>query len=68
MYLRAVIGRKGHTEYGVATIPFPIEMDSYEHNLDLLEAMEIGDAIKADCYIEKIESDVPVLKLLEWVQ
>ncbi len=65
MYLRAVIGSKEHPEYGVATIPFPIEMDSYEHNFDLLKAMEIGDALKADCYIEKIESDVSVLKLLE---
>lgn len=49
MMFQAVLGNPGHPEYGVATIPFPIPHDQYAHCMELLEALEIGDAVKADC-------------------
>lgn len=54
--IRAVLSNPSHPEYGVATIPFPIPHDQYAHYMELLEALEIGDAVKADCKVEEIDS------------
>ena len=51
MMIQAVLGNPNHPEYGVATIPFPIPHDQYAHCMELLEALEIGDAVKADCKV-----------------
>ena len=65
MMFQAVLGNPGHPEYGVATIPFPIPHDQYAHCMELLEALEIGDAVKADCKVEKVDSFYTVLKRAE---
>ena len=65
MMIQAVLGNPNHPEYGVATIPFPIPRDQYAHCMELLAAMEIGDAVKADCKVEKIDSFYTVLKRAE---
>ena len=65
MMIRAVLGNPSHPEYGVATIPFPIPRNQYAHCMELLEALEIGDAVKADCKVEKIDSFYTVLKHTE---
>ena len=65
MMIQAVLGNPHHPEYGVATIPFPIPHDQYAHCMELLEALEIGDAIKADCQVQEINSFYSVLKRTE---
>ena len=65
MMIQAVLGNPNHPEYGVATIPFPIPRDQYAHCMELLEALEIGDAVKADCKVEEIDSFYTVLKRTE---
>ena len=60
MMFQAVLSNRDHLEYGVATIPFPIPRDQYAHCMELLEALEIGDAVKADCMIVGIDSDRPI--------
>ena len=65
MMIQAVLGNPHHPEYGVATIPFPIPRDQHAHCMELLEALEIGDAVKADCKVEKIDSFYTVLKRTE---
>ena len=65
MMIQAVLGNPHHPEYGVATIPFPIPHDQYAHCMELLEALEIGDAVKADCKVTKIDSFYTVLKRTE---
>ena len=65
MMIRAVLGNPNHPEYGVATIPFPIPRDQYAHCVELLEALEVGDAVKADCKVERIDSFYTVLKRTE---
>ena len=65
MMIQAVLGNPSHPEYGVATIPFPIPRDQYAHCMELLEALEIGDAINADCKVEEIDSFYTVLKHTE---
>ena len=65
MMIQAVLGNPNYPEYGVATIPFPIPHDQYAHCMELLEALEIGDAVKTDCKVEKIDSFYTVLKRAE---
>ncbi len=65
MMIQAVLGNPHHPEYGVATIPFPIPHDQYAHCMELLEALEIGDAVKADCQVQEINSFYSVLKRTE---
>ena len=65
MMIQAVLGNPHHPEYGVATIPFPIPRDQHAHCMELLAALEIGDAVKADCKVEKIDSFYTVLKRAE---
>ena len=65
MMIQAVLSNPSHPEYGVATIPFPIPHDQYAHCMDLLEALEIGDAVKTDCKVEKVDSFYTVLKRTE---
>ena len=63
--IRAVLSNPSHPEYGVATIPFPIPHDQYAHCMGLLEALEIGDVVKADCQVQAIDSFYAVLKRTE---
>ena len=63
--IQAVLSNPVHPEYGVATIPFPIPHDQYAHCMELLEALEIRDAVKADCKVEEIDSFYTVLKRTE---
>ena len=63
--MSAVLSNPGHPEYGVATIPFPIPRDQYTYCMDLLEALEIGDALKADCKVVEFDSAYNVLKRME---
>ena len=63
--MSAVLSNPSHPEYGVATIPFPISHHQYAHCMELLAALEIGDAVKADCRVEKIDSFYTVLKRTE---
>ena len=63
--MSAVLSNPSHPKYGVATIPFPIPRDQYTYCMELLAALEIGDAVKADCKVEKIDSFYTVLKRAE---
>ena len=63
--MSAVLSNPSHPKYGVATIPFPIPHDQYTYCMELLKALEIGDAVKADCKVEKVDSFYTVLKRAE---
>ena len=63
--IQAVFSNPLYPEYGVATIPFPILHDQYAYCMELLEALEIGDAVKADCKVEEVDSFFSVLKRTE---
>ena len=63
--MSAVLSNPSHPEYGVATIPFPIPHDQYTYCMDLLEALEIGDAVKTDCKVVEFDSAYNVLKRME---
>ena len=63
--MSAVLSNPNHPKYGVATIPFPIPRDQYTYCMELLAALEIGDALKADCKVVAVESFFSVLKRTE---
>ena len=63
--MSAVLSNPNHPEYGVATIPFPIPHDQYTYCMELLKALEIGDALKADCKVVAVDSFFSVLKRTE---
>jgi hypothetical protein len=65
MIFRAVLYNAQHSEYGEATIPFPIKNEDYDDTIELLKPLEIGDAISRDCRIEEILGDYPALKQME---
>ena len=62
---QVILSNPDYPDYGVVTIPFPIPRDQYAHCMELLAALEIGDAVKADCKVEKIDSFYTVLKRTE---
>lgn len=63
--MQAILGNAAHPEYGVVTIPFPLPREEYNHSMEILEALEIGDAVRQDCKVEEILGGYPVLKRLE---
>ena len=63
--MSAVLSNPNNPEYGVATIPFPIPHDQYTYCMELLKALEIGDALKADCKVVEFDSAYNVLKRME---
>ena len=63
--MQAVLSNPDHPEYGVATIPFPIPREQFDHCIELVEAMEIGNVSAPDCQVDEIRSAWPVLNRLE---
>ena len=63
--IQAVLSNADHPEYGVVTIPFPIPRDQFDHCIELVEALEIGNVFIQDCYVDEICSAWPVLTRLE---
>ena len=63
--MQAVLSNAGHPEYGVATIPFPIPREQFDHCIELVEALEIGNTSIRDCHVDEIRSAWPVLTRLE---
>lgn len=63
--LHAVLSNAAHPEYGVATIPFPIPSEEFDHCMELLESLEIGKVSARDCHVDEISSRWPVLGRLE---
>jgi len=65
MMISAVLSNADHPEYGVATIPFPIPKEQFDHCMEMMEALEIGDPHKKDCKVQSIDSFYSVLKVTE---
>ena len=63
--IQVVLRNAAHPDYGEATIPFPMPEEEYGHCLELLEALEIGNAVSRDCKVQEIQEGPPILKRLE---
>jgi len=65
--IHAVLTNSQHPEYGGATVPFPIPREEYDHVMELMVPLEIGDPVARDCRVDEISSEYPILKRLEKV-
>ena len=63
----AVLTNRQHAEYGVVAVQFPIPREEYDHVMELLAPLEIGDPVARDCRVDEISSEYPILKRLEKV-
>lgn len=65
MVMYAELTSREHPEYGVVTVPLPIPREEYDHTIALLEGMGVGDVLKRDCQVVKLESPCSILRCLE---
>ena len=65
MMMNASLTSSTHPEYGEVTVPFPIPDEVYDHMMDLLSSLGIGDVLAQDCRVVGLESRYPVLDRLE---
>ena len=63
--LKATICNKAHPEYGTVSLPFPIQLEEYDENLKMLDALDIGGHIERDCFVAELSTAYPILKCLE---
>ena len=62
--IQAVLSSAQHPEYGQITIPFPIPREEYDHTIELLEPLGIGDTLRQDCHVDELDSFYTVLNEL----
>ena len=65
MQFQAILSNPTHPEYGVAIIPFPLTREEYDHSIEMLEVLELGDAVRQDCKVDELTDCYPALKRLE---
>jgi len=63
--LKAVLSYPMPPEHGIVTVPFPIPREEYDHTMELLEGIDIGDVLRQDCNIAELDSSYSILKRLE---
>ena len=68
MVLKAALKNERRPEYGAVTIPFPIPKEEYDSTIRMLEALDIGDAVRRDCTVEEVQSGCSILQRLEGKQ
>ena len=54
--IEAVLSSTQHPEYGEVSISFPILRKEYDHTIELLEGLGIGDALAQDCRVAGLDS------------
>ena len=62
--IQAVLSSAQHPEYGQITIPFPIPREEYDHTIELLEPLGIGDTLRQDCQVDELDSFYTVVNEL----
>ena len=63
--IKAVLNSPPHPQCGEVTVSFPIPRKEYDHTMELLESLGIGDALDEDCLVAELDSRYPVLNRLE---
>ena len=61
MLIKATLSNARHPEYGEVTIPFPIKTSEYDHTMEMLANLEIGNVMGRDCKIMELSSPYSIL-------
>lgn len=62
--IKAVLSNPQCPGYGLVTVPFPIPDQEYDHMMELLSGLKIGDALEQDCRVDELDSWYDVLNVL----
>ncbi len=65
MEMKVTLRFPQHPEHGIVTVSFPIPQEEYDHTMELLEGIDIGDALRQDCQVADLDSQYRVLHRLE---
>ena len=65
MSLQVVLSNPEKSRLGTVTIQLPIPRGQYTACIEKLEALGIGDAVKADCQVNRIDGTFPNLGMLQ---
>ena len=61
MLIKATLSNARHPEYGEVTIPLPIKTSEYDHTMEMLANLEIGNVMGRDCKIMELSSPYSIL-------
>ena len=65
MNAHAILSNGKYPERSTVTVPFPIPEQEYDHILDLLRPLGIGDAVQRDCHLDELNFGCSSLTCLE---
>ena len=65
MKMQAILSNGQYPDHNVVTVPFPIPEQEYDHILDLLRPLGIGDAVQRDCHLDELNFGYSALTRLE---
>ena len=63
--MQAILSNGQYPDHNVVTVPFPIPEQEYDHILDLLRPLGIGDAVQRDCHLDELNFGYSALTCLE---
>ena len=63
--MQAILSNGKYPEHSTVTVPFPIPEQEYDHILDLLRPLGVGDAVRRDCHLDELDFGYSSLKCLE---
>lgn len=63
--MNTVLRNSNRPEYGAVTVPPPIPDKEYDHVLEILAPLEIGDYVERDCQVDQLIGTPPILHKLE---
>ena len=63
--MQAILSNGKYPEHSTVTVPFPIPEQEYNHILDSLRLLGIGDAVQRDCHLDELDFGYSSLRCLE---
>ena len=66
--MQAILSNASFPHYGQISVPLPIPDEQYDRIVRMLQAMEMGDAVKRDCQIDVAPEEYPILQRLEMTE
>lgn len=66
--MQAILSNASFPHYGQISVPLPIPDEQYDRIIRMLQAMEMGDALKRDCQVDVAPEEYPILQRLEMTE
>ena len=66
--MQAILSNARFPHYGQISVPLPIPDEQYDRIIRMLQALEMGDALKRDCQVDVAPEEYPILQRLEMTE